>query len=111
MRVRLEERLRSKESFGFGGPVFQWWVERGGGSGGFPCCAGCIGAEFMPVITVVADEIGDFAEGLVRYDVLEGHGSVMGGILVVAGDIRCASNLCVNYNNSQNNIIAIGKPP
>ena len=67
----MEEWLRSKESFGFGGLVFRWWVERGGGSGGFPCGVGCIGAKFMPVITVVADEVGDFAEGLVRYGVLE----------------------------------------
>ena len=35
--VRLEERLRSKESFGFGGPVLRWWFERGGRSGGFRC--------------------------------------------------------------------------
>ncbi len=42
---------------------------------------GCIGAEFMPVITVVADEVDDFVEGLVRYGVLEGHVSGMGGEL------------------------------
>jgi hypothetical protein len=30
----------------------------------------CIGAKFMQVVTVVADEVGDFAEGLVRYGVL-----------------------------------------
>jgi hypothetical protein len=33
----------------------------------------------MPVITVVADEVGDFAEGLVRYGVLERHVSGMWG--------------------------------
>jgi hypothetical protein len=79
MRVCLEEWLRSEESFGFGGLVFRWWVERGGGSGGFPCGVGCIGAKFVPVITVVADEVGDFAEGLVRYGVLERHVSGMWG--------------------------------
>ena len=42
---------------------------RGGGDG-FPCGVGCICAEFMPIITVVTYEVGDFAEGLVRYDVL-----------------------------------------
>jgi len=82
VRVCSEKRFRSKESFGFDGPMFRWWVERGGGSGGFPCGAGCIGAEFMPVITVVADEVGDFTEGLVRYGVLEGHVSGIGGELI-----------------------------
>jgi hypothetical protein len=33
----------------------------------------------MPVITVVADEVGDFAEGLVRYGVLEGQFLGLGG--------------------------------
>ncbi len=68
--VCSEKRFRSKESFGFGGPMLQWWVERGGGSGGFPCGVVCIGAEFMLVVTIVADEVGDFTEGLVRYGVL-----------------------------------------
>ena len=70
VRVCLEKRFRSKESFGFGGPMLRWWVERGGGSGGFPCGVVCIGAEFMLVVTIVADKVGDFAEGLVRYGVL-----------------------------------------
>ena len=63
------------ESFGFGGLVIRWWIERGGGGGGFPCSAGCVGAKLIPVVTVVADEVGDFAKSLVRYGVLEGHGS------------------------------------
>ena len=42
---------------------------------GFSRCAFCVDAEFVPVITVVADEIGDFAKGLVCHDVLEWHGS------------------------------------
>ena len=74
MRVRLEERLRSKESFDLGCLVFRWGVVRGGGrSGGFPCSVWCVGAEFMPVVAVIADEIRDFAEGFVCDDVLEGH--------------------------------------
>ena len=54
------------ESFGFGGLVFQWWIERGGGGGGFPCSAGCVGAKLIPVVTVLADEVGDVANILVR---------------------------------------------
>ena len=38
----------------------------------------CVDAEIVPVVTVVANEVGDFAEGLVRYDVLAMHGSGMG---------------------------------
>ena len=77
--VCSEKQFGGKESFGFGGLVFQWWVERGDGSCRFPCSACRVGAEFIPVITVVANEVGDFEEGLVRYDVLERHGSGMGG--------------------------------
>ena len=46
---------------------------------GFPCSAGCVDAEFIPIVTIVADEVGDFAESLVHYDVWKGHGSGMGG--------------------------------
>ena len=28
---------------------------------------GCLGAEFVPVVSVVADEVGDFTKSLVRY--------------------------------------------
>ncbi len=70
VRICSEKRFRSKESFGFGDPMLRWWVERGGGSGGFLCGVMCIGAKFMPVVTIVADEVGDLAEGLVRYGVL-----------------------------------------
>ena len=70
VRVCSEKRFRSKESFGFGGPMLRWWVERGGGSCGFPRSAGRVDAEFIPIVTIVADEVGDFAEGLVRYGVL-----------------------------------------
>ena len=70
VRVCSEKRLRSKETFGFGGPMLRWWVERGGGSCGFPRSAGRVDAEFIPIVIIVADEVGDFAEGLVRYGVL-----------------------------------------
>ena len=39
-----------------------------GGDSGFPCGAGCVGAEFVPVVAVVADEVGDFTEGFVGYN-------------------------------------------
>ena len=29
-----------------------------------------VDTEFIPIVTIVADEVGDFAEGLVRYGVL-----------------------------------------
>ena len=44
---------------------------------GIQCSAGCVGAEFIPIITIVTDEVGDFAESLVLYDVWEEHGSGM----------------------------------
>jgi hypothetical protein len=34
---------------------------------------GSVIAEFVPVIAVVTNEVGDLAEGLVRDDVFEGH--------------------------------------
>ena len=45
---------------------------------GSSCSAGRVGAEFIPIATIVADEGGDFAESLVCYNVWEGHGSGMG---------------------------------
>ena len=42
------------------------------------CSADHVGAEFIPIFTIDADEFGDFAESLVPYDVWEGHGSGMG---------------------------------
>ena len=74
-----EKRFGGKESFVFGSLVLQWWVERGGGSCGFPCSTGCVGGEFIPIVAIVADEVGDFTKSLVHYNVLEGHGSGMGG--------------------------------
>ncbi len=40
---------------------------------------GCVGAEFVPVIAVVANEVGDLTEGLVCDSVLDGHGLVWRG--------------------------------
>ena len=76
--VCSEKRFGGKESFCFGDLVFRWWIERGDGGCGFPCSACCVDADFVPVVTVVANEVGGFAEGLVRYDVLARHGSEMG---------------------------------
>ena len=46
------------------------WVERGGGSCGFLRSTDRVDAKFIPIVTIVADEVGDFAEGLVRYGML-----------------------------------------
>ena len=70
MRVWSEKWFRGEESVGFGGLMFRWWVEGGGGSCGFPCGTGRVDTEFVPIVTVVANEVGDFAEGLVRYGML-----------------------------------------
>ena len=39
--------------------------------------AGGIVAEFVPVIAVITNEVGDLAEGLVRDNMFERHGSTM----------------------------------
>ncbi len=70
VRICSEERFGGEEFCGFGGSVLRWWIERGGGSCGCPRGAGCISTEFLPIVAVVADEVGDFAEGLIRYGVL-----------------------------------------
>ena len=53
----------------------------GGGSCRFPCSAGCVDANLIPVntIAIVMDKVGNFVESLVHYNMLEGHGSEMGG--------------------------------
>jgi hypothetical protein len=48
----------------------------------FPCGMGCLGAEFFPVVSVVADEVGDFTKSLVRY----GHVFGMKGEIVLMFD-------------------------
>ena len=70
VRVCLEKWFRSMESFSFSGLMLRWWVERGGGSCGFSCSAGRVDTEFIPIVIIVANEVGDFAEGLVHYGVL-----------------------------------------
>ena len=89
MGVSSEKQFGSKETFGFGGLlVCRWLMVVGGGVGscGFSHVVGCVGAEFIPVVAIVMDEVGDFMEGLIlRYDVLERHGVGMGETLVVGG--------------------------
>ena len=47
---------------------------------GLPRGMGCLGAKFIPVVSVVAeDEVGDFTEGLIRDGLLGGHVLVCGG--------------------------------
>jgi hypothetical protein len=60
----------------FSGLVFRQLLRWGGSFLGFPRCMGCVGAEFVPVIAVVANEVGDLTEGLVCDGVLDGHGLV-----------------------------------
>jgi hypothetical protein len=45
-----------------------------GGFGGFLHDVGCVCAELVPVVAIVADEVGNLAEGLVRGSMLDGHG-------------------------------------
>jgi hypothetical protein len=40
---------------------------------------GCLGEEFVPVVSIVADEVGDLAESLMRDGLLERHVLVWGG--------------------------------
>ena len=74
----LGEVVWEQGAFGFGGLVCRWWFERGGGRRRFLCIASCVGAEFVPVIAVVADKVSDLVKCLVRYDVLERHDVKMG---------------------------------
>ena len=60
----LDGNLKAVEASGFGRCD---WV---GGSCGFPCSAGRVDTEFIQIVTIVANEVGDFAEGLVRYGML-----------------------------------------
>ena len=74
--VWSEERFRGVKSVGFGGLVFQWWVGRGGGGDVIPCSAGHVGEKCIPIAAIIMYEVGDVAESLVHYRVLEGHGSI-----------------------------------
>ncbi len=66
--VWSKKRFGGKASVVFVGFVFQYWVWRVGGGSGFLCDAGCVVAKFVPVVAIVADEVGDFAEGFVGYN-------------------------------------------
>ncbi len=45
---------------------------------------GCIVAEFLPILAIVADEVGDFVKGLVGDSVLEWHGWLVGVVMMGA---------------------------
>ena len=59
----------------------RWFCRRVRSSLGFTCGVGCFGAEFFPVISVVADEVGDFTEGLIQDGLLGGHVLVWRGVV------------------------------
>ncbi len=79
MGVCSKKQFQGKEPFGFSILMCRWCFERGGGGCRFSCVAGRVGAKFVPVVAIVVNKVGHFAEGLIRYDVLEGHGAGMGG--------------------------------
>ncbi len=79
MGVCSKKRFRGKEPFGFGGLMCRRCFERGGGGCRFLCVVGRAGEKFVPVVTIVMNKVGYFAEGLIHYDVLEGHGAGMWG--------------------------------
>jgi len=77
MGIFLKEWLRGKVSLYFGFLVVRYFFGRQRRRfDGFPrgrrVSGG--GAKLFPVVAVVTDEVRDFAEGLVRDDVLKGHG-------------------------------------
>jgi len=74
MGVLLQMWFNGEAFFISGNLVFQWcsaWVR--GLLGAF-FSVGSVGAEFVPVIAIVASEVGDLKEGLMHYGVLEWHG-------------------------------------
>jgi len=77
MGIFLKEWLRGKVSLYFGFLVARYFFGRQRRRfDGFPrgrrVSGG--GAKLFPVVAIVTDEVRDLAEGLVRDDVLEGHG-------------------------------------
>jgi hypothetical protein len=78
---------REKESFAFGNFVFRLFFGWVGSFLGLPCGKCCPGPEFVPVVSIVADEVGDFTEGLIRDSLLEGHVLVYGGGSVDDGEL------------------------
>jgi hypothetical protein len=69
----VEEWFWSKVAFSLGNLVFQFIAPRWWCFLCFCCRADSVHAELVPVIAVVANEVGDFAEGLVGNNVLEWH--------------------------------------
>jgi hypothetical protein len=74
MRICLEERFMSKMAFNLGSLVLRYFALQRQRLLGFPCGTGSVREEFIPIITIVPDEVCDLAEGLVRYDVFKRHG-------------------------------------
>jgi hypothetical protein len=77
--IFLYEPFGSKESFVFGIFVFQWFLGWVGSFLGLPHGMSCLSAECVPVLSVVADEVSDFAESLIQDGLLKGHVLVWGG--------------------------------
>jgi hypothetical protein len=63
----------------FSGLVFCWLLGWGGCFLSFPRGMGCVSAEFVPIVALVANEVGDLTEGLVHDGMLDGHGLVWRG--------------------------------
>ncbi len=76
MWILLKEWLGGKMALYFGFFVTRYFSGRRLTFGGFPHGRRVGGdpAEVFPVVAVVTDEVCDLTEGLVRDDVLEGHG-------------------------------------
>ena len=80
MGIYLEKWLSSEVACSFGGLVARnLMTHRRRGLTGFLCGrrAGCVVAEFFPVIAILTDEVRDLAEGLIRDDVFKGHDLMM----------------------------------
>jgi hypothetical protein len=80
MGIYLEKWLSSEVACSFGGLVARnHMAHRQRGLTGFLCGrrAGCVVAEFVPVIAILTDEVRDLAEGLICDDVFKGHDLMM----------------------------------
>ena len=75
MWILLKEWLGGKMALYFSFFVTRYFFGRRRTFGGFPHSRRVSGdpAEVFPVVAVVANEVHDFTEGLVRDGVLEGH--------------------------------------
>jgi hypothetical protein len=77
VRVCVEEWFWSKAAFSLCNLVLEFLAPRWWSFLCFRCRAGGVHAELVPVVAVVMNEVGGFAEGLVGNNVLEQHdGSV-----------------------------------